>query len=129
MCVSGVLTAISLDYCRRAATFTVIESTSDYSPNPVYTLLPLSPFGKVPASLTLASTATTVQYGAAATITAHLGFTYGPPDFSVYQTPAGQPRPLGPTGSFRVRADFDASAKDTTNVSTDGSWVYYVVTK
>lgn len=37
-------------------------------------------------------------------------------------------RKLGPTGWFRVRADFDASAKDTTNVSTDGSWVYYVVT-
>jgi hypothetical protein len=38
-------------------------------------------------------------------------------------------RKLGPTGWFRVRADFTASAKDTTNVSTDGGWVYYVVTK
>jgi hypothetical protein len=74
--------------------FTLIESTSEYSPNPVYTLLALSPFEKVPANLTLTSTATTVQYGAAATITAHLGFTYGPPDFSVYETIAGQPRRL-----------------------------------
>jgi hypothetical protein len=37
-------------------------------------------------------------------------------------------RKLGPTGWFRVRADFTASAKDTTNVSADGGWVYYVVT-
>ena len=235
--------------------FTLIESTSYYSPNPVYTLLALSPFGKVPANLTLTSTATTVQYGAGATITAHLGFTYGPPDFSVYQTTAGQPRQriwsgeiepsntvslpdrsftrnttftatfggdshydpatvslaikvgvkianalsgyyktatvagldyhvyhrnatlknlitvtpakpgecvryqveqgrngvwgaasttgcvalnkwsqtmltrkLGSTGWFRVRADFTPSAKDVANVSTDGAWVYYVVT-
>lgn len=236
--------------------FTLIESTSYYSPNPVYTLLALSPFGKVPANLTLTSTATTVQYGSPATITAHLGVTYGNRDFSVYYQNAGQPRDLiwsgssdpsgtitfpessftrnatftavftgdshyapatvtlaikvgakvsssisgyykistvsgleyhayhrtatlkdlitvvpnktgecarleiqqgsnsvwgrsaftncmglnkysqtlmsrklGPTGWFRVRADFTASAKDTTNVSTDGGWVYYVVTK
>jgi hypothetical protein len=38
-------------------------------------------------------------------------------------------RKLGPTGWFRVRADFTSSAKDTTNVSTDGGWGYYVVTK
>jgi hypothetical protein len=38
-------------------------------------------------------------------------------------------RKLGPTGWFRVRADFTPSAKDTANVSTDGGWLYYVVTK
>ena len=37
-------------------------------------------------------------------------------------------RKLGPTGWFRVRADFAPSAKDTGNVSTDGGWLYYVVT-
>ena len=235
--------------------FTVIESTSEGSPKLVFTVLSLYPFEKVAAPLTLTSTATTVQYGAPATITAHLGVTYSNRRFSLYKTPAGQPRTLlwsgsndpsgiittsgaftrnatftavftgdplyapatvtlkikvgakitssvsgyykistvaglqyhvyhhtatlrnlvtvvpskagecarleiqqgsnsvwgrstftncmdlnkysqtiltrklGPTGWFRVRADFDASAKDTTNVSTDGSWVYYVVTK
>jgi hypothetical protein len=75
--------------------FTIIESWSnDSDSNPVYTLLSLYPFEKVPADLTLTSTATTVQYGASATITAHLGYTYGPPNFSFYETPAGQPRQL-----------------------------------
>ena len=36
---------------------------------------------------------------------------------------------LGPTGRFRVQADFRASAKDTANVSTNGGWLYYEVTK
>ena len=34
---------------------------------------------------------------------------------------------LGSTGWYRFRPDFTASAKDITNVSTDGGWVYYVV--
>ena len=38
-------------------------------------------------------------------------------------------RRLGPTGSFRVRADFTPSAKDTANVSTDGGWLYYEVAR
>lgn len=37
-------------------------------------------------------------------------------------------RKLGSTGWFRVRADFTPSTKDVANVSTDGAWVYYVVT-
>jgi hypothetical protein len=36
---------------------------------------------------------------------------------------------LGATGRFRVRADFVRSAKDIANVNTDGSWLYYEVTK
>jgi hypothetical protein len=238
--------------------FTIIESWSnDSDSNPVYTLLSLYPFEKVPADLTLTSTATTVQYGAPATITAHLGFTYSNQSISVYVAPAGEPRfldwsgapndpsgnvtfpvpsftrnetvtavftgdphyapatvnltirvgvkiataaggyyktikvsgiayrvyhhtatlkdlvtvapvkpgecvrlqvqqaihgvwradattgcaalnkrsqamitrKLGPTGWFRVRADFTPSAKDTANVSTDGAWLYYEVTR
>jgi hypothetical protein len=235
--------------------FTVIESTSDYSSNPVFTVLSLYPFERVPADLTLTSATTTIGYGGFYSVTAHLGLTYGNRAYSVYRTTAGYPRELiyscpcdpsgsitftgtattrnttftatftgdarydpatvtlnikvgakvtssvsgyykistvaglqyhvyhhtatlrnlvtvvpskvgecarleiqqgsnsvwgrstftncmdlnkysqtvltrklGPTGWFRVRADFDASAKDTTNVSTDGSWVYYVVT-
>jgi hypothetical protein len=236
--------------------FTIIESWSSYS-NPVFTLLSLYPFEKVPADLTLTSTATTVQYGAPATITLHLGVTYSNQSISVYDTAAGEPRylnwsgdanepsgnvifnfpsftrnetvtavfsgdshyapatvtvhikvgakvsaalsgyykiakvggleyhvyhhtatlkdlvtiapdkpgecvrlqvqqasgsvwradatsscaalnkwsqtmitrKLGPTGWFRVRADFTPSAKDTANVSTDGGWLYYEVTK
>jgi hypothetical protein len=34
---------------------------------------------------------------------------------------------LGSTGWYRFRPDFTASAKDTSNVSTDGGWLYYVV--
>jgi hypothetical protein len=40
---------------------------------------------------------------------------------------AAIPRTLSATGWYRVRADFTASAKDTTNVSADGGWLYYVV--
>jgi hypothetical protein len=36
-------------------------------------------------------------------------------------------RKLTATGWYRFRADFTASAKDTTNVSTDGPWLYYTV--
>jgi hypothetical protein len=236
--------------------FTIIETWSNYG-NPVFTLLSLYPFERVPADLTLTSTATTVQYGAPATITAHLGVTYSNQSISVYDAVAGGPRyldrsvdandpsgdvifpdpsftrnetftavfsgdshyspatvtlaikvgakvsaalsgyykidklsgleyheyhhtatlkdlvtvapdkpgecvrlqvqqaihgvwradattscaalnkwsqamitrRLGPTGWFRVRADFTPSAKDTANVSTDGGWGYYLVTK
>jgi hypothetical protein len=34
---------------------------------------------------------------------------------------------LSSTGWYRFRPDFTASAKDTTNVSTDGGWLYYVI--
>jgi hypothetical protein len=34
---------------------------------------------------------------------------------------------LTSTGWYRFRPDFTASAKDTTNVSTDGGWLYYVI--
>lgn len=40
---------------------------------------------------------------------------------------AAIPRTLSATGWYRVRADFTASAKDTTNVSADSGWLYYVV--
>ena len=36
-------------------------------------------------------------------------------------------RKLGPTGWFRVRADYTPSAKDTTNVGAQSGWLYYVV--
>jgi hypothetical protein len=104
--------------------FTLIESTSGYSPNPVYTLLVLSPFARVPANLTLTSTATTVQYGASATITAHLGYTYGPPDFSVYQTPAGQPRQLLWSGEIEpsntITSSDSSFTRNTTFTATYG---------
>ena len=235
--------------------FTVMESTS-YQGDFVYTLLSLYPFERVPAPLTLTSTATTIGYDGSFTVTPHLGVTDGNRAYSVYRTIAGHPRQLvyscpcdpsgsfttggsswttnttytavftgdaryepttvtlaikvgakisssisgyykistvggleyhvyhhtatlkdlvtvvpnktgecarleiqqgsdsvwgrsaftscmglnkysqtlmsrklGPTGWFRVRADFTPSAKDTTNVSTDGGWVYYAVTK
>ena len=34
-----------------------------------------------------------------------------------------------PDRRFRVRAEFRASAKDTANVSTNGGWLYYEVTR
>jgi hypothetical protein len=77
--------------------FTIIESWSNDG-NPVFTLLSLYPFEKVPADLTLTSTATSVQYGAAATITAHLGVTYSNQSISVYDTVAGEPRFLNWSG-------------------------------
>ena len=55
-----------------------------------------------------------------------------PPPAARRSTSGARPlitRKLGPTGFFRVRADFTPSAKDITNVSTDGGWVYYEVTK
>jgi hypothetical protein len=235
---------------------TIIETWSNYG-NPVFTLVSLYPFERVRADLTLTSTATTVQYGGAPTITVHLGVTYSNQSISLYDAVAGGPRyldrsdeandpsgdvifpwpsltrnevftavfsgdshyspatvtltvkvgvkiasslsgyyktavlsgldyrvyhhtatlknlvtvtptkpdecarlqveqgrngvwgaatttdcatlnkwsqtmmarKLGPTGFFRVRADFTPSAKDITNVSTDGGWVYYEVTK
>jgi hypothetical protein len=234
--------------------FAVMQS-ANIDGQSAYTLLSLFPFERVPADLTLASTATTIGYDGSFTVTPHLGFTDSSGAYSVYRTIAGHPRQLvyscpcgssgsfttggsswttnttytavfagnalyepatvnleikvdakvtsdlsgyyklaeagglpyhvyhhtatlknlvtvvpnkagecarlefqqatrgvwgrstftncmdlnkysqtlmsrklGPTGWFRVRADFDASAKDTTNVSTDGSWVYYVVT-
>ena len=236
--------------------FTIIETWSN-SGNPIFTLVSLYPFERVPTDLTLTSTATTVPYGASATITTHLGITYSNQIISFYDAVAGGPRyldrsdeandpsgdvlfpwppltrnevftavfsgdshyapatatlevkvgakvsaalsgyykmakvsgleyhvyhhtatlkdlvtiapdkpgecvrlqvqqasgsvwradattscaalnkwsqtmmarKLGPTGWFRVRADFTPSAKDTANVSTDGGWVYYEVTK
>jgi hypothetical protein len=86
--------------------FTVIESTSDYSPNPVFTVLPLYPFERVPADLTLTSTATTIGYDGSFTVTPHLGVTDGNRAYSVYRTIAGHPRqlvyscPCDPSGSF-----------------------------
>jgi hypothetical protein len=235
--------------------FAVIESVSDSSSH-VYSLLSLYPFERVPAPLTLTSTATTIGYDGSFTVTPHLGVTDGNRAYSVYRTIAGHPRQLvyscpcdpsgsftttgsswttnttytavftgdaryepatvnlavkvgvkvsaalsgyyqsiwisvtqyrvyhhtatlkdavaitpdkagecvklqiqkyaanawraytmtgcgtvsksgkvtvssklGPTGRFRVQADFRASAKDTTNVSTNGGWLYYEVTK
>ena len=235
--------------------FTVIESSINNG-SPVFGVLPVYPFERVPADLTLTSTATTIPYRGSFTVTTHLGFTDSLGAYSVYQTIAGQPRrldgscpcgltgsfttggsswttnetftavfagnalyepktvtlkikvgakvsaalsgyykmakvsgleyhvyhhtatlkdlvtiapdkpgecvrlqvqqasgsvwradattscaalnkwsqtmmarKLGPTGWFRVRADFTPSAKDITNVSTDGGWVYYEVTK
>jgi hypothetical protein len=86
--------------------FTVIESTSAYSSNPVFTLLSLYPFERVPADLTLTSTATTIGYDGSFTVTPHLGVTDGNRAYSVYRTIAGHPRqlvyscPCDPSGSF-----------------------------
>jgi len=85
--------------------FTVMESGS-YQGGAVYTLLSLYPFERVPAPLTLTSTATTIGYDGSFTVTPHLGVTDGNRAYSVYRTIAGQPRqlvyscPCDPSGSF-----------------------------
>jgi hypothetical protein len=73
--------------------FTVMRSTN-IDGDSIYTLLSLYPFERVPADLTLASTATTIGYGGSFTVTAHLGVTYTNPNYSFYQTIAGHPRQL-----------------------------------
>jgi hypothetical protein len=85
--------------------FAVIESVSDSSSH-VYSLLSLYPFERVPADLTLTSTATTIGYDGSFTVTPHLGVTDGNRAYSVYRTIAGHPRqlvlscPCDPSGSF-----------------------------
>ena len=85
--------------------FTVIESSINDG-SPVFTVLSLYRFERVPTDLTLTSTATTIPYNGSFTVTAHLGFTDSSGAYSVYQTIAGQPRrldwscPCGLTGSF-----------------------------
>jgi hypothetical protein len=85
--------------------FTIIESSSNYS-SPVFTVLSLYPFERVPADLTLSSTATAIAYDGSFTVTPHLGVTDGNRAYSVYQTIAGHPRqlvyscPCDPSGSF-----------------------------
>ena len=85
--------------------FAVIESVSD-SDTRVYSLVSLFPFERVPAPLTLTSTATTIGYDGSFTVTPHLGVTDGNRAYSVYRTIAGHPRqlvyscPCDPSGSF-----------------------------
>ncbi len=85
--------------------FTVMESGS-YHGGAVFMLLSLYPFERVPAPLTLTSTATTVGYDGSFTVTPHLGVTDGNRAYSVYVTVAGHPRqlvyscPCDPSGSF-----------------------------
>jgi hypothetical protein len=87
--------------------FTVMESGS-YQGGAVYTLLSLYPLERVPADLTLTSTATTIGYDGSFTVTPHLGVTDGNRAYSVYRTIAGHPRqlvwscPCDPSGSFTI---------------------------
>jgi hypothetical protein len=73
--------------------FTVMQSTN-INGQSAYTLLSLYPFERVPAPLTMTSTATTIGYRGSFTVTAHLGVTDTNPDYSVYETIAGHPRQL-----------------------------------
>jgi hypothetical protein len=87
--------------------FTVIESSINNG-SPVFSVLSLYPFERVPADLTLTSTATTIGYDGSFTVTPHLGVTDGNRAYSVYVTVAGHPRqlvrscPCDPSGSFTV---------------------------
>ena len=82
-----------------------MESVSDSSTD-VYSMLSVYPFEKVPADLTLTSTATTIGYDGSFTVASHLGVTDSNRAYSVYRTIAGHPRqlvyscPCDPSGSF-----------------------------
>ena len=97
--------------------FAVIESSINNG-SPVFSVLPLYPFERVPADLTLTSTATTVAYDGSFTVTPHLGVTDGNRAYSVYVTAAGHPRelvrscPCDPSGSFTI-ADTSWTANTT----------------
>jgi hypothetical protein len=113
--------------------FTIVESqATTYSA--VFTELTLYPFEKVPADLTLASSATSLGYGGSATITAHLGFTYANRAFSVYETIAGQPRQLlwsganDPSGTVTIRSSLTRNATFTAVFTGDARYQPTTVT-
>jgi len=87
--------------------FTVMQS-ANIDGQSVYTMLSIYPFERVPADLTLASTATTIAYDGSLTVTPHLGFAGGSAAYSVYSTTPGHPRqlirscPCGLSGSFTI---------------------------
>jgi hypothetical protein len=113
--------------------FTVVESTSNYS-SPVFTVLSLYPFKKVPADLTLSSTATTVRYDASAVITPHLGVTDTNRSFSVYETIAGEPRQLiwsgaADPGSVTFSASFKRNTTFTAVFAGDAQYSPTTVTR
>ena len=86
--------------------FTVIESTINNG-SPVFSVLSLFPFERVPADLTLTTTASTIAYDGSFTVTPHLGVTDGNRAYSVYVTAAGHKQlvrncPCDPSGSFII---------------------------
>jgi len=113
--------------------FTVIESTSNYS-SLVFTVLSLYPFAKVPANLTLTSTATTVGYDGSPAITAHLGVTATNRNFSVYETIVGEPRQLlwsgadDPSGSITIGGSFTRNTTFTAVFTGDARYAPTTVT-
>jgi hypothetical protein len=92
--------------------FTVVESTSE-GIDPIFQLVTLYPFQRVPADLALTSTATTVGYHQEVTVTPHLGMTYANRSFSLYETIAGSVRQLewsGPADPGGDHVSFGVSA-------------------
>jgi hypothetical protein len=113
--------------------FTVVESVSNDG-SPVFTALSLYPFKKVPADLTLTSTATTVGYDASAVITPHLGVTDTNRSVSVYETIAGEPRQLiwsgaADPGSVTFSPSFKRNTTFTAVFSGDARYLPTTVTR
>jgi hypothetical protein len=97
--------------------FTVVESTSLYVSSPLYSILTLYPFERVPADLTIPTTATAVSYGHQVTVSPHLGFTYSNINFSFYMTPAGMKRQLIWVASSGPGAGVTTTTSPTRNVT------------
>jgi hypothetical protein len=73
--------------------FTVVESTTE-GIDPIFQLVTLHPFQRVPTDLALTAAASTVGYRKPASVTPHLGMTYANRSFSVYETIAGSAKQL-----------------------------------
>jgi hypothetical protein len=70
--------------------FTIVESTGE-GIDPIFQVVTLSPFQRVPADLALTGTAGTVGYREPVRVTPQLGMTYTNRSFSVNETIAGSP--------------------------------------